>query len=137
MEIALENDDERAHELLEHRNRRGTWQWQHNGRWYDAETLEAQIVRQPITLQGERFRLRCDTELSANIQALFDLERLGVWWYDTFGEDLELDEVLQPVTVVAQRDSSTGREIKKFLIFGGFLFCFVYGIQLFSFLSAC
>lgn len=106
MQMAWQSDDERAHEFLGHRRRNDEWQWPHDGRWYGRDHLLAQVVKSPITLEGERFRLRCDGDLGPNIAALFDLERLAVWWYDTFGAALGLEEVLEPVNVVAHRDAT-------------------------------
>src|SRR5262245_35734953 len=106
MRIALETDDERAHTFLGNRQRGGKWTWERDGRWYTTEQLYAQIVKSPLTLAGERFRLRCDGDLRVNLDALFDLERLGTWWFDTFGADLGLAEVLQPVEVFAHRDAT-------------------------------
>jgi len=106
MQVVLATGDERAHEFLGHRKRRGEWQWPHRDSWYSIDVLQQQIVRSPMTLSGERFRLQCQSDLRTNIDALFDLERMGVWWYDNFGEDLGLLETLQPVDVLAMRDAS-------------------------------
>jgi hypothetical protein len=65
------------------------------------------MVRSPIALAGERFRLRSESGLRASIDALFDLEQLGVWWIDTYGAALHLDEVLQPVDVHVHRDATS------------------------------
>ena len=105
MQIVLTNEDERAHEFLGHRKRRGEWQWPHDGAWYSTKVLQRQIVNSPIKLIGERFRLTCNSSLLHNIQALFDLERTAVWWYDNYGEPLNLAEAVKPVEVVVMRDT--------------------------------
>ncbi len=107
MSIALDTDDERAHTLLGHRQRNKVWLWEHDGKWLSREQLATAIVRTPIELPGERFHVRSDGDLRAAIAAAFDLERLGVWWLDTFGADLVLDEVLLPIPVQVHRDATS------------------------------
>src|SRR5262249_3995700 len=107
MQIALDTDDERAHAYLGHRQRSKRWQWEHVGKWLTKEQLLTAIVREQIVLPGERYRVRTHGGLGAGIAALFDLEQLGVWWFDTFGADLLLHEILDPVEVFAHRDATS------------------------------
>ena len=99
MHVCLASEDEHAHHRLGHRQRGGQWLWPPGERWLSAAQLEQALSQDPITLSGERFRLRLDGNLRAGVAALFDLERLGVFWRDAFGEALQLDEVLQPIDV--------------------------------------
>ena len=107
MQLALESDDERAHSHLGHRQRNKQWLWEHDGKWLTKEQLLTAIVRDQVVLPGERFRVRSDGDLGAAIAALFDLEQLGVWWFDTFGADLQFQEILAPVEVFAHRDATS------------------------------
>ena len=106
MLMVLESGDERAREFLGHRQRRGEWQWPHDGGWYSQTNLEKRIINSPLKLEGERFRLTCNSNLTSNIKALFDLERTAVWWYDNYGEALGLLEALEPVEIAVMRDAT-------------------------------
>lgn len=105
MQLALATDDERAHLFLGHRKRGEQWQWQHDGRWLLREAVDGALAKSPLVLAGERFQLRCDGDLRANVDALFDLERLGDWMFASFGQDLQLHEALPPVRVVTWRNA--------------------------------
>ncbi|MGE3174987.1 MAG: hypothetical protein AB7O97_20330 [Planctomycetota bacterium] len=104
--LVLQTGDERAHEFLGHKKKDDRWLWRHEDRWYDLDQLRTVLVREPMLLQGERFAVRCEGHLDANVDALFDLERLGVWWMDSYGHDLLLDEVLAPIEVRVARDAT-------------------------------
>ncbi len=106
MLLALDNDDERAHTLLGHKLRNKVWLWEHDGKWYGKDQLAAQILRTPILLAGERFAVRTDGDLRAAILALLDLERMGDFFYATFGNDLRLTETLRPIEVFVHRDAT-------------------------------
>lgn len=99
MHVCLRTDDEKAHQRLKHRRRGDQWLWPHDDRWLTLSQLEQSLAEKPMTLSGERFVLRTDGNLVAGVAALFDLERLGVFWFAEFGEALQLDEVLDPVVV--------------------------------------
>ncbi|MEC8251644.1 MAG: hypothetical protein VX044_00410 [Planctomycetota bacterium] len=100
MELVLrDDDDEKMHAFLGHRQRRGAWQWRRDGQWRSRDQLEQSMADRPLTLRGERFTLSCDAGLLTNVRALFDLEHLAVVWFDRFGADLALREVLEPIAV--------------------------------------
>jgi hypothetical protein len=103
--LALRTDDERAHQYLGHRRKGEQWTWPCEGRWLSRDDLDGALGKAPMLLLGERFQLRCDCDLRANVDALFDLERAGAFLYATFGEDLQLHEALQPVRVVTSRNA--------------------------------
>lgn len=108
MALVLQDDgDEKAHLHLGHTRGQKGWLWEHGGKRLTREQLEASLEKQPLTLVGERFTLRCDAGLATNVQVLFDLEQLGAAWFDQFGAELGLREVLHPVAVVAHRNGET------------------------------
>lgn len=108
MWLVLQDDgDEQAHEYLGHIKGTKGWLWEFDGKRLTKEQLEAALQKQAIVLTGERFALRCDVDLATNVNALLDLEYLGAAWFDQFGSDLGLHEVLQPIQVVAYRNADT------------------------------
>ena len=103
--LVLQDDtDEKAHLFLGHQKGPKGWLWEHEGKRLTKEQLDAALQKQSIVLVGERFRLRCDVDLKTNVDALLDLELLGAAWFQQFGEELGLREVLQPIEVVAHRN---------------------------------
>jgi hypothetical protein len=105
--VLQDDDDTKAHEYLGHEKSARGWLWPHDGKRVTKEQLLAAMAKQPITLTGERFALRCDVDLLTNVNVLLDLEQLGVAWFAQFGADLGLREVLQPIEVVAWRNGET------------------------------
>ncbi|MFN3242000.1 MAG: hypothetical protein ACE37K_10845 [Planctomycetota bacterium] len=100
MELVLQDDgDERMHEFLGHRQRGKQWQWPVGSRWLTRDKLAESLSKKPMRLHGERFALTCDAGLLTNVRALFDLEYLAVVWFERFGKDLDLHEVLDPIEV--------------------------------------
>jgi hypothetical protein len=105
MWVVLNDDtDERVHELLGHTKGSKGWLWEHDGKRMTLEQLDVALAKSPMKLRGERFTLQCDAGLKTNVGALLDLEHLGVVWFDRFGKELGLHEVLQPVDVVTVRN---------------------------------
>ncbi len=105
MAVCLASYDERAHAFLGHKQRNKTWLWEHDGKWLTQEQLAIAIVRDPIALPGERFAVHGDADLATLIAAAFDLERTAVYFYETFGDDLQPAEVLKPIRAVVHRDA--------------------------------
>lgn len=104
--LVLQDDgDEKAHEYLGHTKGAKGWLWELDGKRVTKEQYEAALLKQPVVLTGERFALRCDVDLATNVNALLDLEQLAVAWFDQFGADLGLREVLEPIQVVAFRNA--------------------------------
>ncbi|MBL8734295.1 MAG: hypothetical protein JNN13_18105 [Planctomycetes bacterium] len=106
MALVLQDDDNTAlHEFLGHERSAKGWLWEHDGRRLLKEQFDAALAKAPLLLRGERFSLRCDGGLATNVNALLDLEQLGVAFYDRFGKELQLKETLLPVEVFAHRNS--------------------------------
>jgi len=106
MWLALTDDDHTAaHEFLGHERGPKGWLWPHAGRKLLRAQLDDLLAREPLTITGERFSLRCDADLETNVAALLDLEHLGVVWQQRFGEALQLREVLAPIDVVTHRNT--------------------------------
>lgn len=105
MALALQNDDPALHAFLGNKPGTDGWLWRHDGRSLTKEQLEEALAKSPLRLVGERFALRCDAGLGTGVDALLDLEHMGVVWFDRFGKDLGLGEVLDPVEVVTFRNS--------------------------------
>lgn len=103
--VLLDDGDATMHAFLGHRQRRGTWQWPLESKWRTREQLEQSLVDRPLRIQGERFALRCDAGLLANVRALLDLEHLAVVWFARFGKELGLREVLEPIEVQTFRNA--------------------------------
>ncbi len=101
--VLADDSHEEAHRFLGHTPSARGWLWEHRGRRHLREQFEAQLQKQPLELAGERFVLRCDGGLRANVDALLDLEALGVAWFATFGGELQLREVLRPIRIVVGR----------------------------------
>lgn len=98
LELVLQDDgNERAHSFLGHKRSSKGWLWPHEGHFIGRDELEAQLPKRELELRSEHFTLRLDGGLAEATAALFDLERLYVWWFDEFGPALQLHEVLQPM----------------------------------------
>ncbi|GDY02954.1 hypothetical protein LBMAG49_22830 [Planctomycetota bacterium] len=106
IDMALRDDDAKAHAWLGHKQKKGEWLWPHANQRVPLRELDGLLTKEPITLLGERFALRCNGDLRANVAALFDLERLGVWLHATLGKDLQLRESLKPVLTVTWRNAA-------------------------------
>jgi hypothetical protein len=95
-----------AHRLLGHRERRGEWQWPSDGEWKSFAALEAERAdwQHAWQIDGEHFRVKCDAELRRVVDAVFDLERFHVAWFERFGEGMRLYEVVDKLHVEIWRD---------------------------------
>jgi hypothetical protein len=104
MLLALDSPDHaQAHEFLGHRKSPKGWLWEHDGRGLLLEQLEEALAKSPMRIAGERFAVRCDANLRMATAALLDLERLGAFWFERFGADLPLREVVDPIEIVVHR----------------------------------
>ena len=105
LELVLQNDrDADMHRFLGHRLRGKHWLWPHAGKLLTLDKLTQSLAKQPMRFAGERFALSCDAGLLISLHALLDLERLGVTWYEQFGKDLNLNEVLRPIEIRTYRN---------------------------------
>ncbi|MCA8975170.1 MAG: hypothetical protein KDC98_10630 [Planctomycetes bacterium] len=110
MLLALDHDHEGAHEFLGHRKAGKEWLWKYDGRDVAPGKLAELIGKKGIEIAGERFVVRCNDGLRANVAALLDLEQLGATFYQRFGAALQLEETLRPMTIEVARN---GNEFDK------------------------
>jgi hypothetical protein len=101
----VDEDNEKAHEFLEHKRTRKGWLWLHDGKYVARDKLDEALSKSPMTIVGERFTVQCDGDVAAGVAALLDLERLGVAWQRQFGAELGLREALAPARIVLHRDA--------------------------------
>jgi hypothetical protein len=106
--VALHDDDNaHAHRWLGHERGKDGWLWPSDGRQLTRAAFERALPERPLRLVGERFALAADRDLAAAVATLFDLEALGVAFRSRFGRDLQLREVLTPITVELHRDAAS------------------------------
>ena len=106
MLLVLDDDGhEQAHEFLGHKKSGKSWLWELDGRFVTRDQLEASMQKKPIDLVGERFVVRCESNLRTNVAALLDLEYAAAVFFAQFGDVLSLQEVLKPIQVVVKRDA--------------------------------
>jgi hypothetical protein len=97
--LSLDADHEQARALLGHRRSGKQWQIQDDGTWY----LESKLAERhadwgkALVLDSEHFRLRSNGGVKRVVAALWDLEALYVWWFDTYGPVLRPREVIPPM----------------------------------------
>lgn len=105
MELVLQDDTNAdLHKFLGHKKRGKSWLWPNGNKTQTLAKLQKAMLDRPFRIEGERFALRCDTSLLLNVRVLFDLEQLGVTWFDRYGKDLELREVLDPIEIQTFRN---------------------------------
>lgn len=88
-----------ANEYLGHKQRKSSWRWPANGRWLTPEKFTAYTgdIGHPLEIRSEHFAIQTNAGLLRATDALFDLERMYIYWHDTFGRELELDEIVTPL----------------------------------------
>lgn len=96
--VLREPDHAAARALLGHQKRGEQWLWPRQERWFTLPELQAfgSEWGHALVLEGEHFALRTTGTVRQAVDTLLDLERLYVWWMDTFGIQLELREVVTP-----------------------------------------
>jgi hypothetical protein len=108
MWVVLHDDEQTAaHEFLGHKQSSKGWLWPHEGRWLTRPQLESVLGDKPLRLVGERFAVTIKGGLAIGVDALLDLEHMGVVFYDRFGQDLGLRETLAPVELLVHRNEGT------------------------------
>jgi hypothetical protein len=108
-----------AHELLGHRKRGSEWLWPLKDRWVPLAELQAYFAEwgHPLVLDGEHFQVRTNGTVMQAVDAVFDLERLYLWWLDTFGTELQLREVVAPkLTVLIWKDPKSFPAWSSFVV---------------------
>jgi hypothetical protein len=97
LSVVLENPDhEEARAFLGHRRRGKEWVWPKGDQWVRFQDLEQNHAEwgRAWQLEGEHFAVRCNAKLQRVVDTLFDLERLYIYWFDAFGDELRLREAL-------------------------------------------
>ncbi len=96
-----------AHVLLGHRLVDGQWSWPCDGEWMSFAAIGAVRAdwQHPWQIEGEHFRVRCNADLRRAVDAVWDLERFHLAWFDRFGEALHLYEIVgEKIEVQIWRD---------------------------------
>ncbi|MCA8941899.1 MAG: hypothetical protein KDB80_05000, partial [Planctomycetes bacterium] len=107
--LARDPDHDKAHEFLEHRLRGKTWMWKLGSRYMPRDRFEEYTsdIGHGLVIQSENFVIETDAGLMRTCDALYDLERLYVWWLDEHGPALQLEEILEPLPLkVFDHDSN-------------------------------
>jgi hypothetical protein len=88
--LADDDANETAHLALGHEKRGREWAWPVGSQWMNRRDYEQHIAKwgHPLVLDGEHFIVRTNAGLRIGVDAAMDLERLVVWWFDTFGKEL-------------------------------------------------
>lgn len=93
--VLRDPDHEGARTMLGHRRHNGEWQWPCDGAWKtlaELETLRADW-QDAWCIEGEHFRVKSNADLRRVVDAVWDLERFHLGWFDRFGEGLRLYEI--------------------------------------------
>lgn len=94
--VLHDGDHEQARALLGHRKFGNQWRWPRKDQWFTLEALEESTANwgRALELEGETFLVRTTAGMRRAVDTVFDLERLYVWWMDSFGGILMLREVV-------------------------------------------
>jgi len=106
--LCVDPDHAAAHELLGHRKQGDRWLWRRGDRFMAKEAFDAYVADfgHPLELTSEHWQIRTDAGVQRAVDALLDLERLYLFFFDGFGRRLDLYEVLSPVLVLAWKDAA-------------------------------
>jgi hypothetical protein len=104
--LALDPQHAEAHELLGHKKQGEKWLWRRNGQLMPQAKFEEFIADwgHPLELASEHWSLRTNAGIRRATDTLLDLERLYLFMFDGYGEQLDLHEVLRPMPVFAWKD---------------------------------
>lgn len=99
--LARDPKHDKAHEFLGHRQRGNEWRWKLDSRYVSRETFDEynSDMGHGLELRSEHFAIQTDAGLKRACDALYDLERLYLWWLDEHGASLELQELLEPINL--------------------------------------
>lgn len=94
---------DKAHEFLGHQKRKSEWRWPVETRHRSLADFEKYHSKwsKSFELTGEHFRVKTNAGVARAVEMLFDLERLYLFWMDTFGEPLRMNEAVKPIDVHA------------------------------------
>ena len=118
LDIVLNDDSHQAaHKLLGHKLGRRGWRWKRGAVYRSRKAHEEYIadMGHPLKLRSEHFEVQTNAGLRKAFDTLMDLERLYLFFSDSFGSALQLQESLKPMTIqvwssVEQFPASTGRK---------------------------
>lgn len=112
LEVVLRDPDHAdAHRMLGHRQVRGEWRWPVDGEWQpfaEVERIRADW-QDAWQLDSEHFRVRSNADLRRVMDALWDLERFHLAWFDRFGDAMRLYEVVESKLAV-----EIWRDVRRF-----------------------
>ena len=111
--LTLEPENAAAHELLGHRKTGSRWLAPVGARNQPLERV-LELRRgwgDAWELATTHYRLRTNLELDAAIDVALDLERVYRGWFQLFGRELGMQEVLEPLKVHVHADATSFPEI--------------------------
>ena len=101
LELVLKDDNhEAAHKVLGNRPGRRGWRWKYGDAYRSRKAHEKHIadMGHPLKLRSEHFEVQTDAGLRKALETLLDLERLYLFYLDSFGRVLQLQESLRPTS---------------------------------------
>ena len=114
--VLRDPEHEAAHEFLGNRlhSKKG-WLWRDGSRWSTFEDLERRHAdwKDALEFESEHFVYRTNAGHARAVPMLFDLERMLLWLYDSFGPQLRLHEVIAPIDIRAYADTNTFPDISS------------------------
>ena len=92
-----------ARKFLGHKLRKKEWLWPVDGRYRKRADFDSHHAKwgKALELTGEHFRVKTNAGVARAVEMLFDLERLYLFWMDTFGAALDMREALEPIDMHA------------------------------------
>jgi hypothetical protein len=108
--LRVDPKNEQAHTMLGHRRSEGTWYVPLDG----GEVSWALVDRttsdwgKALRLETEHFAIRTNAGVAAAVDLACDVEALYSAFYQVFGADLEMREILEPIAVNAYRTQKDG-----------------------------
>lgn len=103
--LIADPDFEKAHLFLGHRKGKDGWLWKRDASFMSKAAFDEYTGEwgHPLILPSEHFLLRTNASVERAVNALLDLERLYLWWFEAFGKQLELEEVVVPMNFFARK----------------------------------
>src|SRR5690606_34858391 len=105
--LCIDPEHAESHQLLGHRRRGSAWLWRRGDRFMPRAAFDAYVadIGHPFELRSEHWWIKTDAGVRRAVDALLDLERLYLFFFDRFGNDLDAYEVLRPVPVLVWRNA--------------------------------
>jgi hypothetical protein len=94
--VLRDPDHEGAHTMLGHRRIGAQWSWPCDDEWKPIAALDSVRAdwQHAWCIEGEHFHVKSDADLRRVVDAVWDLERFHIVWFDRFGQALSLHEVV-------------------------------------------